>query len=313
MLGKPSAAYFEAALEALDADAELTWMVGDDIEADVAGAQAHGMKHGPRPHGQVPARRGRGARASAGRRSSPRSRSCPTGSRSTVLTRRRRPDRDRARPARARRATRASASGASPRPSVRTATRGRIRRRATPAGSPARRRSARRSASASRARSPGATSRSPGGRSRRVRLSGRVAAWAGARGRGRDRPVDDALARARAAPSRWSTRTLMFEPLYTADEMRAAEAGPRRRRHDGAGGASAVADAVLRRYPGRAPRSPQSAAEAQTAATAGSRSRVLAESGREDERRADARTPTWSSTRCSARASAASRARMRRR
>jgi HAD superfamily hydrolase (TIGR01458 family) len=44
VLGKPSPAYFAAALEALDADAELTWMVGDDIEADVAGAQRHGMK-----------------------------------------------------------------------------------------------------------------------------------------------------------------------------------------------------------------------------------------------------------------------------
>ena len=44
VLGKPSSAYFQAALHALDADAELTWMVGDDIEADIAGAQAHGMK-----------------------------------------------------------------------------------------------------------------------------------------------------------------------------------------------------------------------------------------------------------------------------
>jgi HAD superfamily hydrolase (TIGR01458 family) len=44
VLGKPSAAYFEAALAALDADAELTWMVGDDIDADIAGAQRHGMK-----------------------------------------------------------------------------------------------------------------------------------------------------------------------------------------------------------------------------------------------------------------------------
>lgn len=44
ILGKPSAQYFAAALEALDADPELTWMVGDDIEEDVAGAQAHGMK-----------------------------------------------------------------------------------------------------------------------------------------------------------------------------------------------------------------------------------------------------------------------------
>ena len=44
VLGKPSSTYFEAALEALDADAEMTWMVGDDIESDVAGAQRLGMK-----------------------------------------------------------------------------------------------------------------------------------------------------------------------------------------------------------------------------------------------------------------------------
>ncbi len=44
ILGKPSAQYFAAALEALDADPELAWMVGDDIEEDVAGAQAHGIK-----------------------------------------------------------------------------------------------------------------------------------------------------------------------------------------------------------------------------------------------------------------------------
>jgi len=44
VLGKPSTAYFEAALEALDAEPSMTWMVGDDIETDIAGAQAHGMK-----------------------------------------------------------------------------------------------------------------------------------------------------------------------------------------------------------------------------------------------------------------------------
>jgi HAD superfamily hydrolase (TIGR01458 family) len=44
VVGKPSAPYFRAALEALDADAEMTWMVGDDIEADIRGAQAFGMK-----------------------------------------------------------------------------------------------------------------------------------------------------------------------------------------------------------------------------------------------------------------------------
>jgi HAD superfamily hydrolase (TIGR01458 family) len=44
LLGKPSPAYFSAALEALDADPEMTWMVGDDIEGDVVGAQKHGMR-----------------------------------------------------------------------------------------------------------------------------------------------------------------------------------------------------------------------------------------------------------------------------
>jgi HAD superfamily hydrolase (TIGR01458 family) len=44
VLGKPSTAYFEAALKALDADAGMTWMVGDDIESDIAGAQAHGLR-----------------------------------------------------------------------------------------------------------------------------------------------------------------------------------------------------------------------------------------------------------------------------
>jgi HAD superfamily hydrolase (TIGR01458 family) len=44
VLGKPSPAYFEAALAAVDADPELTWMVGDDVHADIAGAQRHGMK-----------------------------------------------------------------------------------------------------------------------------------------------------------------------------------------------------------------------------------------------------------------------------
>jgi HAD superfamily hydrolase (TIGR01458 family) len=43
VLGKPSRKYFEAACEALDADAQMTWMVGDDLESDIAGAQAVGM------------------------------------------------------------------------------------------------------------------------------------------------------------------------------------------------------------------------------------------------------------------------------
>src|SRR5437763_2354698 len=44
VLGKPSPAYFGAACEALDADPELTWMVGDDVEADIAGAQRFGLR-----------------------------------------------------------------------------------------------------------------------------------------------------------------------------------------------------------------------------------------------------------------------------
>jgi ribonucleotide monophosphatase NagD (HAD superfamily) len=44
VLGKPSAAYFAAACDALDADPQMTWMVGDDIEADIAGAQGLGMR-----------------------------------------------------------------------------------------------------------------------------------------------------------------------------------------------------------------------------------------------------------------------------
>jgi HAD superfamily hydrolase (TIGR01458 family) len=45
VLGKPSPAYFDAALSALDAEPSMTWMVGDDIETDVVGARGVGM-HG---------------------------------------------------------------------------------------------------------------------------------------------------------------------------------------------------------------------------------------------------------------------------
>ena len=44
ILGKPSPAYFAAALDALGAQPELTWMVTDDLEADVRGAQTFGMR-----------------------------------------------------------------------------------------------------------------------------------------------------------------------------------------------------------------------------------------------------------------------------
>jgi HAD superfamily hydrolase (TIGR01458 family) len=44
VLGKPSPAYFAAALEALDYDPEQTWMVGDDVDADIGGAVAFGLR-----------------------------------------------------------------------------------------------------------------------------------------------------------------------------------------------------------------------------------------------------------------------------
>ena len=44
VLGKPSPAYFGAAIEALDADPDMTWIVGDDLEGDIAGGQALGMR-----------------------------------------------------------------------------------------------------------------------------------------------------------------------------------------------------------------------------------------------------------------------------
>jgi HAD superfamily hydrolase (TIGR01458 family) len=44
VLGKPSSAYFAAALGALDAEPGLTWMVGDDIEDDILGAHNHGLR-----------------------------------------------------------------------------------------------------------------------------------------------------------------------------------------------------------------------------------------------------------------------------
>jgi HAD superfamily hydrolase (TIGR01458 family) len=43
VLGKPTPAFFDAALAALDADAGMAWMVGDDVEADVIGAQKCGL------------------------------------------------------------------------------------------------------------------------------------------------------------------------------------------------------------------------------------------------------------------------------
>ncbi|HEX4745890.1 MAG TPA: HAD-IIA family hydrolase [Gaiellaceae bacterium] len=44
VLGKPSPSYFAAALDALAAEPELTWLVTDDVESDVRGARLFGMK-----------------------------------------------------------------------------------------------------------------------------------------------------------------------------------------------------------------------------------------------------------------------------
>ncbi len=43
-VGKPDARVFHAALEALDAKADEAWMVGDNLHADIAGAQAVGIQ-----------------------------------------------------------------------------------------------------------------------------------------------------------------------------------------------------------------------------------------------------------------------------
>jgi ribonucleotide monophosphatase NagD (HAD superfamily) len=44
VVGKPSRAYFEAALAELGAGAGGAVMVGDDVESDIGGAQAVGMR-----------------------------------------------------------------------------------------------------------------------------------------------------------------------------------------------------------------------------------------------------------------------------
>ena len=44
VLGKPSPSYFAAALDALDAEPERTWLVTDDVEGDVRGARLFGMR-----------------------------------------------------------------------------------------------------------------------------------------------------------------------------------------------------------------------------------------------------------------------------
>ena len=43
-LGKPSSAFFAAALETLDSDPSQALVVGDDLASDIRGAQLHGMR-----------------------------------------------------------------------------------------------------------------------------------------------------------------------------------------------------------------------------------------------------------------------------
>jgi len=44
VLGKPAAPFFETALQQLGADASGTWMIGDDIQSDIDGAQKLGIR-----------------------------------------------------------------------------------------------------------------------------------------------------------------------------------------------------------------------------------------------------------------------------
>jgi ribonucleotide monophosphatase NagD (HAD superfamily) len=44
VLGKPSPSYLAAALDALDAEPERTWLVTDDVDGDVRAARLFGMR-----------------------------------------------------------------------------------------------------------------------------------------------------------------------------------------------------------------------------------------------------------------------------
>ena len=142
-----------------------------------------------------------------------------------------------------------------------------------------------------------------------VRLSGRVAAWAERVGAG---SIDLSMTHSRELANAVAVvdRALMFQPLYTADEMRAAEQG-----HDVEAmmerAGRAVADAVLARYP----EARRIAAVCGKGANGGDGKialRLLAESG---SKRANSSTaiPTLSSMRCSGPDFTASRAATRQR
>ncbi len=44
VFGKPAAAFFHAAADSMGLDRREVWMIGDDLEADIGGAQAAGLK-----------------------------------------------------------------------------------------------------------------------------------------------------------------------------------------------------------------------------------------------------------------------------
>ncbi len=100
VLGKPSAAYFAAALAALDAEPELTWMITDDLEPGRRGRAALRHEDGAAAHRQVPPGDARALGRRFPTRCSARSRTSRTGSSAPASARnarRHRPDRDRAR------------------------------------------------------------------------------------------------------------------------------------------------------------------------------------------------------------------------
>ena len=253
VVGKPSPAYFEAALEALDASAR-----GDDD-----GRRRRRRGHRRRAKRLGPRRPSSSAPGSSGRTRWRAAELQPDAvldsvadlpawlaerSESAVAMR---VGIDLIEIARVRRALArhaSFASGCSRRPSAPTATRGRTRRSTTPRASPARRRSARRSAAAPSG--AGARSRSPAGPSRACGSRAGRQAWAERVGAG---PIDLSMTHSRelaAAIASSPTRLSALEPLYTAAEMRAAEAGfgrPTLELMERAG--AAATEAVLRRFP----------------------------------------------------------------
>ena len=245
MIGKPSASAFAAALAALDAEPELTWMVTDDLEPGRRGAQLFGMK-------TLLVRTGK-FRPEALEASSP----FPTRSLSSIANV---PDWIEPRAVtrvgvdlieieRVRRSL--ERYERLPRSLLHDGRAAYCDSRKNPAENYAGRFAGKEAVGkalgfgVARA-SPGRTSRSPAARSRRSGSPGDVAAWAERVGAG---AIDLSMTHSRELASAVAVVTSMLEPLYTADEMRA----PRRTGHDVAElmerAGAAVAREVLRRFP----------------------------------------------------------------